>query len=75
MASENSTSQQNFEQKLKGLDLLLLRLIIIFEEDEEEAVDVEDGEDIPVELSVLIDTGVDGEDLPISHKAVVDEIV
>lgn len=75
MASKNSTSQQNFEQKLKGLDLLLLRLIIIFEEDEEEAVDVEDGEDIPVELSILIDTGVDGEDLPISHKAVVDEIV
>ena len=38
-------------------------------------MDGEDDEDVPVELSTLIVTGVDGGDLPTGHKTVGDGIV
>ena len=69
-----SRSQQIFLRKVKDLGLLLLRLIHL-EQDNEEAVDGEDDEDVPIELSMLVVTRADNGGLPTGYNSEGDWIV
>lgn len=63
-----SGSQQIFQRKVKDLGLFLLCLIHL-EQDNEEAVDGEDDEDVPMELSMLVVTRADNGGLPTGYNS------
>ena len=73
--SEWFKKSAEFRAEIEGSEPLITPLEIPLEEDNEEAVDGGDDEDVPMELSTLIVTGVDDGGLPTSYKSVGDGIV
>ncbi len=73
--SEWFKKSAEFRAEIEGSKLLITPLEIPLEEDNEEAVDGEDDKDVPIELSMLIVTGIDDRGLPTSYKSVKDGIV
>ena len=61
--------------EIERFELLITLLEIPLEEDDEKAVDGEDDEDVPIEVSTLIVTEVDDGGLPTCYQPVGDWIV
>ncbi len=73
--SEWFKKSTEFRAEIEGSKLIITPLEIPLEEDNEEVVDGGDDEDIPMELSMLIVTGVDDRGLPTGYKYLRDGIV
>ncbi len=73
--SEWFKKSAEFWAKIEESEPFITPLEIPLEEDDEEAVDGRNDEDVPMELSTLIVTGVDDRSLPTGYKSVGEKIV
>ncbi len=72
--SEWFKKSAKFRAEIERSEPFITPLEIPLEKDNEETVDAEDDEDVPMKLSTLIVTGVDDGSLPTGYKSVRDRI-